>query len=381
MPRSVCSAQSTAAQPDQTISWWRTGFGDEEILRITQAIRSEHISQGPVVSEFEERLAEFLGVPYVVATTSCSMSQLMAFMAIDLAPGDEVIIPNRTWISAAHAVVMLGGKVKLVDLEADRQIIDRTRIEEAITPRTRAIVPTHLNGQAANMPEINHIAQKHGLRVIEDAAQALGSRNPDGLLGTQSDMGCFSLSIAKIIATGQGGFIATRDRALYERLTSIRGHGVANVVQAQWTQLGFNFRFTDILASIGLVQLRHIGERMEKLKAIYARYREGVSQVPYLEFLPVNLEAGELPLYTQVLCKDREELIVRLESLGVQARPFYPNLNRAGYLENVGSFPNSERFGEQGLILPSGPTQSLENIDRVLEILNSREMISRFASR
>lgn len=362
---------SRESQHTQTISWWRTSFGEEEALRIAQAIRNEHISQGPVVKELENRLSEYLGVPYVVATTSGSMALLMALWSIRVGPGDEVIVPNRTWIATAHAAVLLGASVRFVDVESDRPIIDPARIEEVVTPRTKAIIPVHLNGRSANMREIRRLAQKHGLHVIEDAAQALGSRNQDGLLGTQSDMGCFSLSVAKIIATGQGGFVATRDRTLYEKLVAMRTHGVGSVVNAEWAQPGFNFRFTDILASIGLVQLTRLDERIEKVKAIYSRYVEAMSDLPFLKFIPVDVEAGEVPIYIEVLCKDRKHLISYLADRGIQARPFYPDLNLASYFQNDACFPNSEKFGQQGIFFPSGPGQLLENIERVIATLRA----------
>ncbi len=354
-----------------TIPWWRTSFGDEEIRRVTLAINNEHMSQGPVVAEFENLLAAYLGVPYVVATTSGSMALLMSAMAAGVGHGDEVIVPNRTWIATAHAPAMLGAKVVLVDVEVDQPIIDSIKIEEAITSRTKAIMPVHLNGRSANMREINRIAHKHGLKVIEDAAQALGSRNEDGLLGTQSDMGCFSLSVAKIIATGQGGFIVTRDRKLYEKLVAIRTHGVGSVIDAEWMQLGFNFRFTDILASIGIAQLECLDERIKKVKAIYSRYRDGIKDIPYIKLIPVNIDAGEVPVYIEILCKERDRLINFLAAKGIQARPFYPDLNMASYLQNDGYYPNSVQFGKQGVFLPSGPSQSIENVDRVIKVMHS----------
>ena len=355
----------------EKIVWWRTEFGQAEIDRIADSIHNEHVSQGEVTEQFEQALGKVLGIPYVVATTSGSMALLMSLMAIDVGPGDEIIVPNRTWIATAHAPILLGAKVRFVDVEADRPILDASGIEGVITPRTKAIIPVHLNGRSANMREIRRIASKHGLRVIEDAAQALGSRNQDGLLGTQSDMGCFSLSVAKIITSGQGGFVVTHDRAVYEKLVSIRTHGVGSVIDAEWTQPGFNFRFTDILASIGIVQLKRLDERIRKVKAIYSRYIEAMPDLPFLKFVPVDIESGEVPIYIEVLCKERERLIGFLADRGIQSRPFYPDLNLASYFEDAGSFRNSEIYGEQGVFLPSGPAQSIENIDHVLSILRT----------
>jgi perosamine synthetase len=354
---------------DPEVSWWRTTFGDEEIQRIADAVHHEHISQGPVTAEFEKELSRYLDMPYVVATTSGSMALLMALWAAGIGQGDEVIVPNRTWIATAHAPLFLGAKVVFVDVEEKSSIVDVTQIESAITPRTKAIIPVHLNGRSVNMHEVQRIAKKYSLAVIEDAAQALGSCNEDGLLGTQSDMGCFSLSVAKIITTGQGGFIVTRDELLYHKLVAMRTHGVGDVVNASWTQPGFNFRFTDILASVGLVQLKRLPERIEKVKAIYTRYSEAMPDLPFLKFIPVNIEAGEIPIYIEVLCPERERLMQFLSGQGIQTRPFYPDLNLAPYFKNTGQFPCSGVFGAQGLFLPSGPEQQLTKVDYVIQTL------------
>lgn len=357
------------------ISWWRTTFGDEEIQRIADSIKQEHISQGPVTAQFEKELSSFLALPYVVATTSGSMALLMSLLALGIGPGDEVIVPNRTWIATAHAPLILGAKVKFVDVEADRPIIDVTKIERAISPHTKAIIPVHLNGRAARMDEIHDIARRNNLFVIEDACQALGSRNSNGLLGTQSDMGCFSLSVAKIIATGQGGYVVTRNESTYKKLIAIRTHGVSDVIDANWTQLGFNFRFTDVLASIGLVQLTKLPARMEKVKSIYRRYETAIRELPFLRLIPVELESGEIPLYIEVLCRKRDGLMKFLADKGIQTRPFYPDLNLASYFGSKEKYPNSEIFGRDGLFLPCGPDQPIENVDRVLRALKEFESV------
>jgi dTDP-4-amino-4,6-dideoxygalactose transaminase len=353
----------------EQIRWWRTSFGKEEAIQICNSIEHEYISQGSVTADFEQKLARFLGIPYVVATTNGSTAILMALMAAGIKPGDEVIVPNRTWIAAAHAPLILGAKVRLVDVESERPIMDVTQFENLITPRTKAIIPAHLNGRSVNMREVHRIAQKNDLVVIEDAAQALGSRNEDGFLGTQSDMGCFSLSVAKIISTGQGGFVVTKNESLYKKLVAIRTHGVSDVINAQWTQLGFNFRFTDILASIGIHQIKRLPERIKKVKKIYKHYETAIQDLPFIKLIPVDIKNGEIPIYIETLCPDRDRLIKFLAANSIETRPFYPDLNLAQYFENPGRFPNSEVFGNQGLFLPSGPAQHIENIDRVINTL------------
>jgi perosamine synthetase len=351
------------------IPYWRTTFSNGEAEAIALAIASEHVSQGPVVTAFEQKLAEYLGMPYVVATTSGSAALLMSLLAANIGPGDEVIVPNRTWIATAHAPFLLGATVKLVDVEADRPIINAGLIEDAITENTRAIIPVHMNGRSADMRSINEIAQRYNLTVVEDAAQALGSQNMDGFLGTQSDMGCFSFSVAKIISTGQGGFVTTRSEKIYQKLVAMRTQGVGDIVNAGWEQPGFNFRFTDVLAAIGIVQLDLLPNRIEKVKAIYKLYNEGLKGLPSIKIISVDLVAGEVPVYIEVLCESRQEMIDFLAARAIQCRPFYPDLNYAQYLNNSGSFPNAEPFGLNGVYLPAGPEQSIENVHGVIKAI------------
>jgi len=356
-------------QRKDRISWWRTSFGEEEIQRVAHSILNEHISQGPVTEEFEARIAEALGVPYAVATTSGSVALLVALMALGIRRGDEVIVPNRTWIATAHAPLMLGAEVVLVDVQPDLPIMDVSQVKRKITSKTRAIMPVHLGGRAADMGELGKLAKEYGLFIIEDAAQALFSQDSSGFLGTNSDAGCFSLSVAKLISTGQGGFIVTRDRKTYEDLRLIRTHGVRDVINADYTQIGFNFRFTDLQASIGVEQLARATKRIAYVKELYSKYASALPEFPFLKLIPVAVAHGEIPLYIEVLCSQRERLISFLESQSIQTRPFYPDLDMAAHLGKGGGFTNSRVFGEQGLFLPCGPTQPFENIERVLDAL------------
>lgn len=351
------------------IPYWKTSFENGESAVVAETIAQGHISQGPEIEAFERQLAAYLGVPFTVTTTSGSMALLMALLAAGVGPGDEVIVPNRTWIATAHAPLLLGASVKLVDVEPDRPIIDAGLIEAAITERTKAIMPVHICGRAANMRAINEIARRRNLYVIEDAAQALGSRNDDGFLGTQSDMGCFSLSVAKIISTGQGGFIVTRDEKTYRKLAVMRTHGVSDIVNAEWNRPGFNFRSTGVMASIGMVQLGLLEKRIGQVRAIYETYAEELAAIPFVKLIPVDLARGEVPVYVEVLCERRDEVIAFMAGKGVQCRPFPPDLNRASYFGNEQRLPRSEPFGNQGLYLPAGPEQKLGDIGEVVTLL------------
>ncbi len=355
----------------QKVLWWRTSVGKEETDSLLDTIAHEHLSQGPVVESFEKKLAEALGVSFAVMTTSGSIALLLAVMALDIGRDDEVLVPDRTWIATAHAPLMVGAKVVLVDVDADVPVMNVEKIRKKITSRTRAIMPVHLNGHCCNMDEINKIAGEYGLKVIEDAAQAMFSANSSGFLGTQSDIGCFSLGVAKLITVGQGGFLVTRDKKIYDSLVLIRNHGLVNNFKPTFFRLGCNFRSTDMMAAIGLEQLRRVPARTAHLRVIYKKYEEAVKDLPFFRMLPVRIDKGELPIYAEGMSDKRDRLMEHLASNGIETRPFLPNVHDAPYIESDGRFPNSEIFKRHGMTLPCGPEQPLENIDRVIEVLRN----------
>lgn len=353
------------------IRWWRTSFGREEVRGITQAIADEHISQGPLTARFESAFARSLGVPYAVATTSGSAALMMALMALGVGPGDEVILPNRTFVATAHAALLLGAKVVLVDVLPHITALDVSQVERRITRRTKAIMPVHLSGRAVDMAALRKVARKHGVSVVEDACQALFSRGHGGFLGTLSDAGCFSLGVTKLISTGQGGVVVTRSRKIYEQLKLVRNHGVADTFEAVYGVKGFNFKFTDLQASLGLVQLGRGPERVKHVKAVYSTYASALAGLPFLKLIPVNVKGGEVPLYVEVMCEEREPLRKFLARRGVQTRPFLPDLDRSPHLRAKGAFPHSRPFSAQGFFLPSGPSQSLSDVERAIEAIRS----------
>jgi len=191
-------------------------------------------------------------------------------------------------------------------------------------------------------------------------------------MGTKSDVGCFSMALSKLVSSGQGGFIATRNKKLYEQMKLIRTHGVESVNEASpFLRMGFNFRFTDLHASIALVQLSKVGELIKKIKNIYSIYKKGLDKIEWIKLIPVHVEKGEIPIYVEILIKDRKSLMNFLASNNIETRPIYPDLDTAKHLKCEGDYPNSRIFGKEGLVLPCGPDQSIENIEYVLNTLKS----------
>jgi dTDP-4-amino-4,6-dideoxygalactose transaminase len=310
---------------------------------------------GSVTEELEHRIGEALDVPYVVATSSGSIALLMSMMALGIKAGDEVIIPNRTWIATAHAPMILGAKPVLVDVLPDRPIMDTSLIREKINSKTKAIIPVQLCGCAVYMEEVWEIDKEYNLAVVEDTAQGLFSKYNGKYMGTQSDIGCFSMAVSKLVSSGQGGFAVTKDKELYEQMRLIRTHGVANVNAATpFVRMGFNFRYTDIHASIGLVQLDKVNNRIENLKYIYEKYKNGLSELNFLKLIPIDIENGEIPLYIEVLVENREKVVEYLLLNNIETRLFYPDLDSAIHLKSNYDFPNAHLFERQGLVLPCG---------------------------
>jgi dTDP-4-amino-4,6-dideoxygalactose transaminase len=352
------------------VHWWKVDLGDDEIDAVTHSLRNRHVNQGPVCAELERKLAEQLGVPHVVLTTSGSAAILLSLMAAGVKPGDEVIVPALTFIATAHAVLMLGAKLKLVDVEFDRPVLDVEQVERALSSHTTAVVPVHLNGRSCDMTGLSKLAENRGLRVIEDSAQAFCSRNRQGCLGTQSDASAFSMSIAKLITTGEGGFIATSNRATDEQLRRLRNQGVSSIADNVFDSFGFNFRFNDIQAAIGLAQLQKLPEKISAIRRLYQFYDEQLAGIHFLKIMPSNVEVGELPLCTDVLCADRDRVIGLLSKRGIQARPSHPCLADSPHLAQPGAWPRARFFAAHGLTLPSGPDQTAESIDRVVKALH-----------
>ena len=279
--------------------------------------------------------------------------------------------------STAHAPALLAAKVVLVDTLPSVPLLDVNEIEKNITPKTKAIIPVHLNGRACNMKSINSIADAYDLFVVEDSAQAFLSCNDQGQkLGTLSDIGCFSLSMCKLISSGQGGFCVTKDADLANKLREIRTHGVSSTFSAsKWSQLGCNFRYNDILASIALSQILHIDDYINTHRLIDKLYRDNIKNPKFLSFdLPHS--PNNIPIYHEFLVENQSSWIDYLNSCGVSARPFYPCLHTADYLfdySDSSKFPHSFNFSSKGLSLPGGPHIPSSHVDHVIQVINARQ--------
>lgn len=281
----------------------RTNLTAEEIESVLEPLRNGWLVQGPKVREFEEKWSTFTGARHSIAVTSCTTGLYLVLAALGFAPGDEAIVPAFTWIATANVVEHLGGKVVFCDIDLTTFNLDIQQIERHITPRTKAILPVHLFGLAADMAEINAIASRYELWVVEDAACGFGTYYKGQHVGTFGHAGCFSFHPRKAITTGEGGMITTQDNALAEKIRRLRDHGaVVSDLQrhlgsrpyllADHLDAGYNFRMTDIQAALGAAQMNRATDIVRERRRLAKRYDEAFADLYWLR-IPPHLEGHE----------------------------------------------------------------------------------------
>lgn len=359
----------------EKIPWWHPEIGGEEYPLIRQVLESNYVNDGDVADEFGRRIAELIGAKYAVMVTSGTAAITAALLAVGVQPGDEVIVPDITFIATANAAVMAGAKPVLVDVNPHTLNIDPEAICRAITNRTRAIVPVHVSGRAAEMDAILHIAESRGLAVVEDAAEGFVSMHGGKYLGTIGHAGCLSFSPNKTITTGQGGAVLTNDDAIYGRLREwkdqgrpVRGTGGDDVHHS----IGFNFKFTNLQAAVGLGQLHYLQPRLERARAIYRGYAEGLAGVPGITLPGFDLEHGESPQWTDALVERRDELDQHLLSRNIHCRRFwFPLHTQTPYAQPDEAFPHSTAASKHALWLPSAFSLTDVQVARVCTEIRS----------
>ena len=283
----------------------RTHLTEKDFNIIRKPLESGWVVQGPYVDEFENKWNEYTGSKHSIAVTSCTTALHLSLAALGLKPNDEVIVPAFTWISTANVVEHLNAKVVFCDIDLKTFNIDVNQIEEKISPKTKAIIPVHLFGLSVHMGPILDIAQKYNLWVVEDAACGFGARYNGKHVGTFGDTGCFSFHPRKAITTGEGGMITTNDDELAEKMRSIRDHGAAMsdfqrhhgakpYLLAEHPYAGYNFRMTDIQASLGVTQMGRANDIVIERQALANNYNKVLKdrnffQLPYNE---INYEHG-----------------------------------------------------------------------------------------
>lgn len=357
------------------IEWWQPVIGTSEYGLVEDVLKSGFVNDGKITERLEREVAELLDVQYAVAVTSGTAALYLALKAHGIGPGDEVIVPDTTFIATANAVVMAGATPYLVDIDRQTLNIDPLQIEKAISSKTKAIIPVHVSGRLADMQSIMAIAQKHKLTVIEDAAEAFGSKKDGKAAGTYGQMGCFSFSPNKTITTGQGGMVVTNDSQIHQRLRQLkdqgreyRGTGGDDLHPA----IGYNFKLTNLQAAVGLGQMQDIQSRLNKLKQIYKDYQRELNGISGITLFPFDVEAGESPQWIDAYVENRELLAKTFDALDIGFRKFWFPLHRqAPYKLPDEKYPVASHLSEHCIWLPSSLLLTDEDIVRVCQSIRT----------
>lgn len=350
------------------IDWFNNKFDKSAIAKIGECFENRSLSMGPQCGRLEEEIAGYTGSRFCVVTTSGSVALLMIALSLDLA-GYEAIVQSRTWIATPHAFKLAGMRVKVVDVLPSGSGFNLEELKSHISKRTKVIVATHMNGNLSNASQLRSFCDEHGILLIEDAAQALGSTQDQKMAGTYGLAGVYSFSVPKIISGGQGGAIVTDCPELHLRLRNFLTHGLSSLVEiSDWHWPGFNFRYNDVQASIVLTELQSIQSRIEHLRNIQYFYRAKLSDLP-IEFLPYPL--GQVGPYVEVIAHGRRDNLHKyLFDKNIITRKFYPSISKASYIIS-NACPNGETMATHGLYLPSGPSSSLEQLEEVVVEIRS----------
>ncbi|MGH2500775.1 MAG: DegT/DnrJ/EryC1/StrS family aminotransferase [Candidatus Limnocylindria bacterium] len=365
----------------------KPSLSEEEARAPFESIRSGWVTQGPKVAEFERAVAAHVGAKHAVATTSCTTGLHLALASIGVGPGDEVIVPSFTFIASANAILYTGATVVFADIDARTYNVDPNDVEKRITKRTKALMPVDQIGLACDIGAINEIAARHGVEVVEDAAPAIGESYRGRKVGSNAHQTVFSFHPRKVITTGEGGMITTDDGALAERARKLRAHGMSvsdldrhradRVIIEEYDELGFNYRMTDIQASIGLVQIRRLDELLAARRERAGRYARELPGIRGLEipFVPPYAEHTYQSYCLRLTreCRlDREELMANLLRRGIATRRgvMASHLERT-YTERIGTvrLPVTEEATRTTMLIPLYATMTEEEQRYVIDAL------------
>jgi perosamine synthetase len=347
-----------------------------EAAYVNECLTSTWISSaGRFITEFEASFAAFCEVEHAIVTNNGTTAIHLALEALGVGPGDEVIVPTLTYIATANAVRYCHATPVLADSEPVGLTLDVEDVRRKITPRTKAIIPVHLYGQAADMTSLNALAADHGLAVIEDAAEAHGARADGRVVGSIGTCATFSFFGNKILTTGEGGAVTTNDADLAARLRLLRGQGMDPQRRYWFPVIGYNYRMTNIEAALGLGQLEGVDRKLAQRKTIAAAYDARLSSNPLVvtpQTPPWSTSVNWL--YTVLLdvatAEDRDEVGRRMDADGIETRPiFYPMHQMPPYFEADAHYPVADSAARRGLSLPTHVQLTESDLDRICESL------------
>lgn len=360
----------------KNIPWASPHYWGNEERYVLDALKSSWISGGAYVDRLEEDFARYCETSYAVTASNGTTALHMAYLALDIRPGDEIIVPGFGFMAAANIALHVGAKPVFAEVDPASWCMIAANIERCITPKTRAIVPIHTYGNVCDMTSIMDLAQSKNLQVIEDAAESIGSKYKGRMSGTIGHLGIYSFHATKTITTGEGGAVVTADAGLRDRMRLFRSHGMA--ARRYWHEVpGHNFRLPNMQAAIGCAQLEQIEAISRERDRVYCSYTkqlegiQGVTLQYYADDVDPIVWAIALELDHNAFPQGRDKVIEQLQQLGIETRPGFYSASSMSHIYGELQLPICEHLSQQVISLPSSPTLTDEEIEYVCRMLKS----------
>jgi len=367
------------------VEFFRHSITDADIAGVADVLRATFLTAGPETARFERRFSEYTGLSHTIGLNSCTAALHLSLLALGVGPGDEVITTPMTFIATATAIMHTGASPVFVDVEKETGLMDVSKIEPAVTPRTKVVIPVHLYGSMVNMKAVRDIADRHGLRIVEDAAHCVEASRDGFRPGRLSDAACYSFYATKNITCGEGGAVATLNGELADRIRCLRQHGMSKEAADRYggkyrhwdmVDLGWKYNMHDISAALLIDQLRRIETYLKKRESVWKRYDEAFNPIPQIQ-VPQTRGKSAYHMYTVWVDPERRDRILhRLQQKRVGVAVNYRAVHTLTYFKKVfgfkaSDFPAAFEIGRKTITLPLYPLLGTEEVAYVIETVRS----------
>tara|TARA_A100001015_G_C15015856_1_gene725470 strand:+ start:403 stop:1509 length:1107 start_codon:yes stop_codon:yes gene_type:complete len=360
------------------INFWDTQVGKKDLDFVKKSILLNYPNEGKFTKILENKIKKLLKVRYCLATPSCTLAIYLGLKSVGVGQKDEVLVPNLTFPATANAVLMSGAKVVLVDINPNTLNIDLKDLQKKINNKTKAIVPVHVTGRGCEVAGIKKIIKKKKKKIfiVEDAAEAFLSKKNNKYLGSHGDVGCFSLSPNKIFTSGQGGLLITNNKKIYNFAKVFKTQGRVGKTTGgndKHISTGANLKFSNINAGLAISELNKVSYRKKKLIQNYNFYKRNLNIGENFKILKFNIDNGELPLWTDVLCSKRDELYEFLKKRKIVCRRFWTPLSKGGLYSNQkhNSFKKTMLIEKKAMWLPSSFLMTKKQQYKVINLIKN----------